>query len=257
MNLLSRIIQAFSLIGTKTYCPVCKKKNIAFYPLPELYRLNAERHSFFHFGKGEMTALDTYSCAECGASDRERLYAFWITNELMNNRNLTSGKTIHFAPEHSLSLFIKSLKVFDDYQTADLLMGNVNHNVDLMKLPFPAESYNFFICSHVLEHVVDDHAAICELFRITKKGGSGILMAPIFVGVPETIEDPTITDEGERWRLFGQNDHIRLYSHNDYVARIETCGFHVKQLDETYFGASVFKMLGLKRTSILYIVTKP
>ena len=204
-----------------------------------------------------MTALNTYSCAKCGASDRERLYAFWITNELVNNYKLTSGKAIHFAPEPSLSLFIKNLKIFEDYQTADLTMSDVNYHVDLMNLPFPTESYNFFVCSHVLEHVVDDHIAIGELFRITKRGGAGILMAPIFLDVSQTIEDPTVTDEGERWRLFGQNDHTRLYSHADYVARIEACGFHVKQLGETYFSSSIFKILGLKRTSILYIVTKP
>src|SRR5699024_2727934 len=103
---------------------------------------------------------------------------------------------------------------------------------------------------------LDDIASIAELFRITKKGGSGILMAPIVVGLNKTIEDPTITDEAERWRLFGQNDHVRLYSHNDYVSRIEASGFRLQQLDREFFGDALFKELGLKKTTILYIASK-
>lgn len=83
-------------------------------------------------------------------------------------------------------------------------------------------------------------------------------MTSIILGLPETIEDPSITDEGERWRLFGQNDHVRLYAHDDYVARarIGVCGFKVHQFDESYFGKRLFKKLGLKSSSILYVVSK-
>ena len=136
-------------------------------------------------------------------------------------------------------------------------MDSADHKVDLMNLPFSDNTYDFFICSHVLEHVDNDLVAIRELFRVTKIGGQGILMVPIVVGLPETIENPEIKDEGERWRLFGQNDHVRLYSHDDYISRVRSCGFKLELLDESYFGQKVFRKLGLKSTSILYIVTKP
>ncbi|SEI50167.1 hypothetical protein [Nitrosomonas eutropha] len=82
-------------------------------------------------------------------------------------------------------------------------------------------------------------------------------MTSTIVGLPETIEDPSITDEGERWRLFGQNDHVRLYAHDDYVARIGASGFKVHQFDELYFGNWLFKKLELKSSSILNVVFKP
>ena len=44
-------------------------------PLPDFYEKESKKHGYKHFGKGEMTALDTYTCSECGASDRDRLYA--------------------------------------------------------------------------------------------------------------------------------------------------------------------------------------
>ena len=82
-------------------------------------------------------------------------------------------------------------------------------------------------------------------------------MAPVIVDLPKTIDDPTVIDEGGRWRLFGQNDHVRLYSHSDYVARILESGFLLRQYNQDHFGVGIFKMLGLKPTSILYVVTKP
>lgn len=135
-------------------------------------------------------------------------------------------------------------------------MDDVDYKVDMMNMPFEDESFDFFICSHVLEHVESDDQAIKELYRITKQGGRGILMAPIAVGLEKTIEDPSVIDEVGRWRLFGQNDHVRLYAHDDYVNKIRSHGFRVEELGEKYFGEKVFRSLGLKSTSILYVVSK-
>jgi len=105
----------------------------------------------------------------------------------------------------------------------------------------------------VLEHVNDDRKAIRELYRILSKIGFGIIVAPICLDINITDEDPNEKIESERWRRFGQNDHVRLYSHNDYVSRIEGEGFTLKQLDIQHFGEEVYSTLGLTKSSILYI----
>jgi ubiquinone/menaquinone biosynthesis C-methylase UbiE len=135
-------------------------------------------------------------------------------------------------------------------------MDEVDYKVDMMEMPFDNESIYFFICSHVLEHVESDDKAIQELFRITKKGGFGILVAPIILGLEFTVEDPNVTDEAGRWKLYGQGDHLRLYAHDDYVNKIKSHGFSVEQLGENYFGSRIFRELGLSSSSILYIVHK-
>ena len=250
------IKRLFSKLYAGAFCPVCNKNNVKFLPLPDIYRQNAEKYNYVHFGKGEMTALDTYICASCGASDRERLYTYWLKQQVSSGGMPRSTRTIHFSPELGLSNLIRNSNLFDDYQTADLNDPNTDHNVDLLNLPFENDDFDFFICSHILEHVQDDRQAIRELFRITKPNGCGILMAPIIVGLEKTIEDPTITSGAERWHLFGQDDHVRLYSHDDYVKRIESAGFTLEQFDRKYFGDNVFSRLGLKKTSILYVVRK-
>lgn len=254
---MAKLMDMLYLSNYRTYCPVCCTVGVTFNPLPNFYIQNAMLHGYAHFGKGEMTALNTYSCCKCGASDRERLYAYWLETKISAGLFSSSARAIHFAPEKSLADYIRRSKAFADYQTADLMMEHTDYRVDLMHLPFADSSYDFFICSHVLEHVPDDRTAIGELFRITRRGGLGILMAPVIVDLPQTIEDPSVTDEAGRWRLFGQNDHVRLYSHRDYVARILKSGFILQQLSQNYFGSNTFKRLGLKPTSILYVVTKP
>lgn len=236
-------------------CPTCNNKFAVFLPLPDMYRESANQYGFIHFGKGEMTSLETYSCANCGASDRERLYALWIDQQIEKGLFSKNTRVIHFAPEAALSARLKNLKYFD-YKTADLMMDSVDFKVDLLSMPFENNSFDFFICSHVLEHVESDDQAIKELYRTTAPGGCGILMAPVIVGLEHTLEDPNIKDEAGRWKYFGQNDHVRLYAHNDYVNKIRSHGFHVDELGVDYFGEEAFTTLGLKRTSILYVVRK-
>ena len=238
-----------------TYCPVCGCKHVSFAPLPKSYRENAELYGYEHFGRGEMIALESYSCRKCGASDRERLYAWWLRKQIETSKLKKGAKFIHFAPEAALSRMIREMHYFD-YKTADLFMEGMDFREDLTAMTFADESFDFFICSHVLEHIEDDARAIRELARITKKGGCGILMAPICLDLEHTHEDPAITTEEGRWRHFGQNDHVRLYAHNDYVEKIRANGFQLDELGLQHFGESVFHELGLTSTSILYIARK-
>lgn len=168
-------------------CSVCGQSNITFLPLPSFYREEAAKYGYKRFGKGETIALDTYSCSACGASDRERLYALWIDRQIQGGIFRKGTKLLHFAPEAALSKKLRELNLFE-YKTADYGMEGVDYKVDIMNIPLANESVEFFICSHVLEHVESDDKAIQELYRITKTGGCGILMAPISVGLDHTLE---------------------------------------------------------------------
>ena len=69
--------------------------------------------------------------------------------------------------------------------------------------------FDFFICSHVLEHIPDDIKAMKELCRVLKTGGKGIAMVPINFEVEKTLEDPG-TNVAARWKYLGQDDHVRI-----------------------------------------------
>lgn len=248
---------AKSILGRQQplWCPVCGIKPSSFAPLPKFYLENARLHGFAYLDNAETLSLDAYSCTNCGASDRERFYALWIDQQTKNKSIPRNTHVIHFSPEAALSKKLKGIGFFV-YKTADLSMDGVDYQVDMLDMPFDDESFDFFICSHVLEHVNNDDQAIEELYRITKRGGRGILMAPVIMGIDKTVEDSKVKDAAGRWRLYGQDDHVRLYAHDDYINKICSHGFHIEQFGENHFGEEAFRSLGLKRTSILYVVSK-
>jgi len=238
-------------------CPVCQEKVEAFTPLNSYYEENWEKYGFL-YNSDDFETLNSsrYFCPKCGASDRDRLYALYLAR--MIDQDLTGNpiKIIDIAPSYPLKMFLLKYPNIK-YQSADKYMKDVDLVVDITNMnSIPQESYDVFICSHVLEHVSDDQKALFELFRILKPGGSGILMVPINVRIDEIREDPTITDIGERWRRFGQDDHIRLYSKKGFIERVEETGFTIDQYGVDYFGEDAFFLYGISPKSILYIVKK-
>jgi ubiquinone/menaquinone biosynthesis C-methylase UbiE len=93
---------------------------------------------------------------------------------------------LHFAPETFFREFFS--KRFGEYETADLVMKDVDHHVDLQGLPFEDQTYDFVFASHVLEHIPDDRKAISEIRRILKPNGIAVLPVPLVA--EKTIEYP-------------------------------------------------------------------
>jgi ubiquinone/menaquinone biosynthesis C-methylase UbiE len=96
----------------------------------------------------------------------------------------------------------------------------VMFNTDITNMIFTDETFNFFICNHVLEHLEDDNKAIKKLFLILKPGGWGILSFPIDINREDTFEDDNISDPKIRKKLFGLEDHYRIYA-RDILIRIK------------------------------------
>jgi SAM-dependent methyltransferase len=118
---------------------------------------------------------------------------------------------------------------------------------------YPSGSFDLIVCSHVLEHVPDDAKAIRELNRVLAPNGSAILMVPILLGLQQTDEDPSVTDVNERWRRFGQDDHVRMYARNDFLQRLQAGGFEVESLDAAKFGCEIFQQCGITEQRVLYV----
>ncbi len=245
----------------KYCCSVCRKKVAKFSPLSTHYLDNHRKYGH-ETGLAEMCNREAYSCPRCGAADRERLYAIflrrYIREEVDSN---TSFNMLDVAPTKRLSSFVRSELPRGPnvhYRTADLLMDWVDDNVDITDMRnYKEGQFEFFMCSHVLEHVKDDRKAIRELYRVLREGGRGILVVPIDLSRQEIDEDPNCSTAAERWRRFGQDDHVRKYSKQGFIDRVIEAGFELEQLGVEEFGAQQFAKHGIAQQSVLYIVNKP
>ena len=233
-------------------CACCGAEFEKYLPIGEEF-LNTLKENNFNFDvEYEMLNLREYACPNCGSADRERAFALVMKKILDADKKI---RILDIAPRTCLSNFIKKNFPRAEYKTADLFMENVDYKLDIMDMKEIADgSIDFFICSHILEHVADDLKAMHELRRILSKDGCGIVVVPLDLKRVEIDEDPTCTDVAERWRRFGQNDHVRAYSKAGFLQRLKSVGFTVTQYDKNFFGAKLMTENGLIESSAVYVV---
>lgn len=239
------------------YCPVCKARLSHFNPAPVWYLKKLDKYGYVHsLFASETFNLFDYECPSCSAPDRDRLYALYLGQKLATMDGTKKYEFRDFGPHAALSEAIRSYP-FLNYRSADLFKDGVDDKVNITNMPiYEDDSIDIFICSHVLEHVEDDRKAIAELYRILKPGGWGIVMVPIVLTLSEILEDPSIKTESERCKYFGQASHVRMYSKQGFVQRLERSGFKVNQFGVSYFGAEIFEKCGIHPRSVLYVVEK-
>ncbi len=192
-------------MGNKVECPVCESKFRKFLPYGRVSRSNA-------------------LCPKCLALERHRL--IWLYLKEKTDFFTKKRKMLHIAPELCYIDRFEALENLD-YITADLESPLAKVKMDIHDIPFDENTFDVIFCNHVLEHVDDDLKALSEMKRVLKPGGWAILQVPFFSPLPEvTKEDPSITDPKEREKVFGQDDHVRLYG-LDYANRLRSSGLEI------------------------------
>lgn len=79
------------------------------------------------------------------------------------------------------------------------------------------------------------------------------MQVPFFSPVPETTyEDASITNPREREKVFGQDDHVRMFG-RDYAKRIARAGL---KPEENEFAKTQSERLGISKNEIIYIGKK-
>ena len=164
-------------------------------------------------------------CWRCGAHERHRL--LWLYLERHPQLLTQADSLLHFAPEWCLEQRLRRVDGIR-YVTADLDPAKGELQLDVPRLALADRSFGAILCSHVLEHVDADRAAMRELYRVLAPGGWAIVMVPLDVGRTATYEDASIRAPAERERAFGQWDHVRLYA-LDIVERLGEAGFAVER----------------------------
>ena len=145
---------------------------------------------------------------------------------ILRHRLNATQRLSHFAPEPGLAR--RCAAAVGRYVSVDLnSMYEPQLRTDITAISFREASFDGIICSHVLEHVPADYAAMRECARVLKPGGRFAVQVPMCDG--PTDEDATITDPAIRLQRFRQEDHVRLYG-MDITDRLRAAGFAVDVL---------------------------
>ena len=191
-------------------------------------------------------------CPGCGSLARHRGIYLYLRDEL--HAASRPREILHVAPEPALQRWLSSLPQAE-YVSADLDSPDADVERDITDIHYRDESFDLIVCSHVLEHVLDDRRAIAELHRVLRTDGDAIIQVPLKGDV--TFEDPEVTDPAERERFFGQYDHVRMPG-RDYIDRLRTAGFVVEEHDPAAETSDdMVARHALKAGELLYRCRKP
>jgi len=211
--------------GKRFQCNVCNKKLRRFISLKSEEKL----------------------CPYCGSSSRNR--RLW--NILKSEFLINDIRILHFSPSRSLKRFLSKDSSLN-YITTDFLGEfDAEKHYNITNISEGDNSFDLIICYHILEHIEDDRAAINELYRILKKGGSCIIQTPFKDG--EIYEDDKIKSAEDRLKYFGQEDHLRIYSVDGLKERLTNSGFEVKV---NKFKEDKENFNGLSKSENLFIARK-
>lgn len=203
---LATIERLSAIDHSKFYCPVC-----------------GQLATRFKDGGTGVKKRKNAKCPKCGSLERHRLLWVHLVNSVWPS--LPAGKKdfLHVAPER---FFVDIMKGRPDlnYLSGDLMMSESMLKLDLTDIPYWDYQLDLILCSHILEHIPDDRAAMREMFRVLRPGGILLVMVPTYSAA--TYEDFSITSPEERKRHFGQEDHVRKYGW-DIQDRLAGCGFQV------------------------------
>lgn len=194
-------------------------------------------------------------CPVCHAGHRERLVRLFLEQHEDQWRR-PGARVLHFAPEKSLSGWLSRMDGLD-YRAADIEPRRYWHlkhvmQLNLLGLALPDASVDLIICNHVLEHIPDDRRAMRELRRVLAPGGMAVLQVPIALALASTREGDGSESPADKIRLYGQDDHVRIYTRADYVARLREAGFAVTEYNAFAEQPEAARRLRLEPREVLF-----
>jgi len=256
---LKRTFFLFAWGGRKYQCNICGDTFRRFVGLQKIADgrfvcpviIRGKEHSPMDY---EFLNIRNFACPRCGAPDKARLMGEFFVREGFERLRNSGKPLLHFEPEAGMAQFLG--RAITDYRISTYPNGVGPHHFDLRDLTTVAGTLGCFIASHILEHIEEDELAAEQLYESLAPDGFGIILVPIMRGIEDTWENPEATSESDRWKYFGQNDHVRIYSKEGFLGLLENSGFSVRQLGKEYFSKSVFARLGITESAVLYVVEK-
>jgi len=211
MLMLKMRMKSLAYTGNNFYCNCCNKTFSRFLPYGNIPRENA-------------------LCPWCHSLERTRLLFCYLERETPVFKK--EMKILHFAPEWVIRKRLKRSACKKGYISADINPALADRVADITDIPFPGNSFDMVICSHVLGHVEDEPRAINEMYRVLKPGGEALIMTVLDLNNRATYENHDLLTAAERLANYGEPDLLRLHG-TDFSERLQRNGVTVEVIDYT------------------------
>ncbi len=208
-------------------CPICMERYQNFLP----FGLNGRRNA---------------RCPKCASLERHRFLYLYIRDVLRWTRKRL--RILHIAPESCIRSYLSRLPQVN-YTDIDLFSTDVKQNMNITDMRFQDDHFDGVICSHVLEHVMDDHKALSELYRIIRANGHVLIMVPQDMSLKKTDEDEAVTNPKDRYERFGHPYHVRTCG-SDYADRFTGVGFEVTKIESKCLSRQRRRLYRLNKCTI-------
>jgi SAM-dependent methyltransferase len=258
INLLKTIYwffrKAINSLGTSKKCYICKR---TFHHFTEFRGGSKNLSDYINALRFVGSDIDNFGCMYCNSNDRER-HLFMFFDKLDLWPKFKNSRIIHFAPEINLPRYIFA-KSPTEYVMGDLspnLEKGIVH-LDVTKIPFNENSFDFLICNHVLEHVPDIKKALSEIYRVLKPNGLAVLQTPFSRLLVNNFEEDNIDSKELRNIFYGQEDHVRVFGQTQFLHDIEKQGLELQlKKHSDFFDATTTKYYGVNGDEDLILVSK-
>ncbi len=146
-----------------------------------------------------------------------------------------------------------------NYIMADLNPGSREvQKIDVCRIPFRDNTFDFVICNHVLEHVPDYKTGINEIFRVLKPSGTAILQTPYSTLLTRHFCEENLNTDELRSYFYGEADHLRLFSRDQLLSEFESAGFKLQTVSSgSLFSPDISAYHGVNHQEELVRMKKP
>jgi SAM-dependent methyltransferase len=202
-------------------------------------------------------------CPVCHSGSRERLIWFYLTRHHTAFRGSGAAMTVaHFAPEKGLSIELRS-RFGSGYTAYDLAPHRYRHMNDVQPqnlegLTLADNSVDLVVANHIMEHVYDLPKALSEVRRVLKPGsGLAIMQVPIALKMGEHRDGGQDMGPQQRIDVFGQDDHVRLFTPESYEQSLKSAGFSVEPFNAFADDAALATQWELDPFETLLLIRDP
>jgi len=181
----------------------------------------------------QLSASDLFLDVGCGEG--------FYTMPLSNAARFSIGADLSW----SVLQLLRSLRAYNSKKLAPCV-------TDVEHLPFASETFDKALCSHLLEHVLDDHTVVSEIQRVLKPRGRAVFAIPLKYTTPYRVlrgvehigrallrpgkQAAPVAPPGELdVRLIGRQAHIRHYSVSIFLKMLDELGFTVQRVLGMWF----------------------